>query len=370
MVLNPYLASTNFMLRRIVLFMLMFGCAAETAAQVAPNFPGFIFRWSGGYAGAPVAQNIPAPVINTLTPDIVAFGNLTNINTPANNNQVVHKSYGQGFNIGLRFGYMFNPYIGVDLGVFYAQSTTISAYQQTVLYQPDSASNPVASGGYLDNHITTISRSVVLSPSVIFAFAKPKFKFYPYLRAGVALPVFTQITHNLNMTLDGVGANNTTYNSPYFLGDITTVTMQTITQFTAGFNGAIGVVYRPANFINFFAELNGQYLNMKGKYTKVTQWDADGYDMLPYRGPYLNQTNYVKSQNSQSNNLQYNPNYDPNKARQDISPVFPFSYIGFNIGVQLVLSKKVFKDQDNFDQDRSKKVKKAKKKADDATPVQ
>ena len=42
--------------------------------------------------------------------------------------------------------------------------------------------------------------------------------------------------------------------------------MQTSMLFTAGFTGAVGVVWRPVNFINFFAELNGQYLNMKGKY--------------------------------------------------------------------------------------------------------
>ena len=351
----------------------MIGCAASSLqAQVIPNFPGFTFRWSGGYAWAPTAENIPAPVINTLIPTIDQFGNLANINAPNGSNQVVHNSFGHGFNVGLRFGYMFNPYIGVDLGVSYAQSKTISAYQQTTLYQQDSSGNSLPSGGYLDNQITTASKSLVLSPSVIFAYSKPKFKCYPYLRVGLALPVYTQITDNLNMTMDGYGATNETYAAPYFLGDLTTATMQTVTQFTVGFTGAAGVVYRPVNFINFFAELNGQYLNMKGNYTLVTQWNADGNDMLPYRGPYREETIYVKSLNSQSNNAQYNPNhYNINQPKQDISPVFPFSNIGFNIGVQLVLSKKVFKDEDGFDQDRTKKVKKVKKKKTDETkPVQ
>ncbi len=370
MILNAYLAGINFKVRRIVLFMLCLGCVCHLAAQNTPNFPGFTFRWSGGYAGQPAALNIPAPLINTLTPDIDAFGNLANINAPNGSNKVVHSSYGRGFNIGLRVGYMFNQYVGIDVGASYAQSNTISAYQQTTLYQPDSSGNPAPSGGYLANQITGMSRSVVLSPSIVVAFAKPKFKIYPYLRAGVALPVYTQITNKLSMTLDGVGASNTTYNSPYFLGDITTVTMETVTQFTVGFTGAVGVVYRPVNFINFFAELNGQYLNTKGKYTLITEWNADGNDMLPNRGPYREETVYVKSLNGQSNNAQHNANYNPNQPKQDISPVFPFSNIGFNIGVQLVLDKKVFKDLDGFDQDRSKKVKKAPKNAEGPKPGQ
>ena len=354
----------------LFLFITMTCCSLNINAQSVPNFPGFIFRWTGGYAGQPTSQNISAPVINTLTPAIDQFGNLANINAPNGSNQLIHNSFGHGFNVGLRFGYMFNPYIGIDLGISYAQSINISAYQQTTLYQPDSAGNGVPSGGYLDNQITTQSKSLVLSPSIIFAFAKPKFKLYPYLRAGVALPVYTQITDNLKMILDGYGASTVTYNAPYFLGDITSVTMQTVAQFTVGFTGAVGVVYRPVNFINFFAELNGQYLNTKGKYTLTTQWSADGNDMLPYRGPYREETIYVKSLGSNSNNAQYNTNYDPNKPKQDISPLFPFSNIGFNIGVQLVLDKKVFKDQDGFDQDRTKKAKKVKKKVEDVKPAQ
>jgi len=357
--------------KKFVWLILVLGCANISKAQVTPNFPGFTFRWAGGYGWAPTTEYIPAPVINTLTPAIDALGNLANINAPNSSNQVLHNSFGHGFNVGLRFGYMFNPYIGVDLGVMYAQSKTISAYQQTTLYQPDTSGNSVPSGGYLDNTITVKSQSLVLSPSVIFAYSKPKFKFYPYLRIGVALPVFTQITDNLNMVMDGYGATQVTYAAPYFLGDVTTANIQTVMQFTVGFTGAVGVVYRPVNFINFFAEINGQYLNMKGNYTLVNQWNADGYDMLPYRGPYREETIYVKSLNSQSNNAQTNPNYNPNQPKQDVSPVFPFSYIGFNLGVQLVLNKKVFKDEDGFDQDRSKKVKKEKKKkTEEVKPAQ
>ena len=355
--------------------MLLAICIKDINAQIVPNFPGFTFRWAGGYAWAPTAENIPAPLINTLTPAIDQFANLANINAPNSTNQLVHNSFGHGFNLGLRFGYMFNPYIGVDLGVSYAESKTISAYQQTILYQPDSAGNATPSGGYLDNTITAKSQSLVLSPSVIFAYSKPKYKFYPYLRAGLALPVYTVITNKLDMVMDGVGATSTSYAAPYFLGDITTATYQTVTQFTVGFNGAVGVVYRPVNFINFFAEINCQYLNMKGNYTLLTEWTADGNDMLASRGPYREETIYVKSLNSQSNNAAYNPNYNPNQPKQDVSPVFPFSNIGFNIGVQVVLNTKVFKDQDGFDQYRGPKVKKVKKvkkkkKVEEVKPTQ
>ena len=348
------------------------------SAPVTPNFPGVTFRWAGGYAWAPGGGgNIPAPVINTLYPAIDVLGPLTNISAAGATPQVIHNSYGQGFNIGFRVGYMFNPYVGVDVGVSYAESTTISAYQQTIFYQPDSANNPVATGGYLNNTITTKSLSIVVSPAITFAYSKPKFKIYPYVRAGLSLPVFTQVSHSLSMALDGANATTTSYNGPYFIGDLTTVTMQTNMLFTVGVTGAVGFVWRPINFVNFFAEINGQYLNQKGRYTLVTQWNADGYDLTSYRGAYRMETNYVKSLSAQSNNAQYNANYDINAPKQDISPTFPFSNIGFNVGVQLVLNKKVFKDQDGFDQDRGKKVKvvkqpkpkKKKKKVEEVKPA-
>ena len=89
---------------------------------------------------------------------------------------------------------------------------------------------------------------------------------------------------------------------------------------------------------------------------------------LPLRGPYRLEFDYVKSLNAGSNNAQYNSNYNPNAPKQELSPIFPFSNIGFNLGVQLVLNKKVFKDQDGFDQNRIKTVKppnKKKKKTED-----
>ena len=106
--------------------MLLAICIKDINAQIVPNFPGFTFRWAGGYAWAPTAENIPAPLINTLTPAIDQFANLANINAPNSTNQLVHNSFGHGFNLGLRFGYMFNPYIGVDLGVSYAESKCYS----------------------------------------------------------------------------------------------------------------------------------------------------------------------------------------------------------------------------------------------------
>jgi hypothetical protein len=377
---NIYLASIKFKVRGIFLFIAvttgLLGNAQNGVAPIVPNFPGVTFRWTGGFGWQPGNnENIPAPVINTLYPNVDAMAPLTNISAAGATPQVIHNSYGQGFNIGIRVGYMFNQYLGVDMGVTYQQSTTISAYQQTIFYQPDSANNPAPSGGYLDNTITTKSLSLVLTPAITLAYARPKFKFYPYLRAGLSLPVFTQVTHNLNMALDGVGANNTTYNSPYFIGDITTVTMQTNMLFTVGVTGAVGVVWRPYNFINFFAEVNGQYLNQKGRYTLITEWTADGTDLTPYRGAYRLEYNYVKSLNAQSNNALYNANYNVNLPKQDISPLFPFSNIGFNVGVQLVLNKKVFKDMDGFDQDRGKKIKvvkqpkKKKKKEEEVKPA-
>lgn len=346
------------------------------SAALAANAQGFIFQWMGGYAWQPGStQPIAAQLFNPQTPTVDQWSNLSNVNVTTNLNQQIKNSYGHGFNFSMFFGYMINPYIGVALGVSYQRSATISASQITNLsLNNDSLNVPQAiPGAYLSNNITTYSQNLTLSPSIMLTLDRPKYKFYPYLRAGLTLPVFTVIQQHADMNLAGAGAYTA---SPDFLGAITTTGLETYTNFAMGFNGALGVGWKAYPFLHLFLEVNAQYLNMKGDFSQVTEWTADGID-YNYQGTYYGYTgrgtyrsvfDYVKTLNSSSNNAAYNPNYNPANAKQEISPNFPFSYIGFNFGVQLTLNKKVFKDMDKFEEERSVKVQKRlkKKKAKEA----
>jgi hypothetical protein len=351
----------------ILLVILISGLSAmgQTVPQTDPYKQGFIIRWTIGYSWQPGnTQTMYAPLINTQVYNLDGLVPMANSSDADKSYKVVRNSYGHGLNAKFSFGYMFNPYIGFDLGVAYSKSAVITATQLHELYLPDSTGVNSPTGVYLNAQLSTQSQTIILSPSIILAWSKPKLKFYPYMRVGISLPVWGQIEHDMNMQLEGAYGTPTLAASPYFLGTSTIVTWQTPTAFSVGFNGALGVIYRPFGFLNFFAELSGQYLTVKGKYSVITQYMADGVDLtsgVGARSLYRLQFNYVNSLNANSNNALYNPkNYNPDAPKQDISPVFPYSSIGFNVGVQLILNKKLFKDQDGFNliKPKPKKVKK------------
>ena len=365
-----YLANANRTEVKRTAFVIIIICIAAMQS----HGQGFTVQWMGGYGWQPGStQPIPAQLFNSQMPYVDQWSNLANTNVTTNTNQTIKNSYGHGFNLSFLFGYMFNPYIGVTLGVSYQQSKTISANQVNNLFLVDNdsfPSTPEPTGGYITSTITTKSQNLTLSPAIVATYNKPKFIFYPYLRVGLTLPVYTAIQQQVNMTLDGVGAFNA---PPDFLGAITNTELETYTNFAVGFNGALGVGYKPYPFLHLFLEVNAQYLNMKGDFSQMTEWSADGYSFnyngVGGRGTYRSVFEYVKTLNSNSNNAAYNPAYNPNNPKQEISPNFPFSYIGFNFGVQLTLNKKIFKDMDKFEEERAIRVLKRAKKKKAAEPA-
>jgi hypothetical protein len=327
---------------------------------------GITFRWTGGFAGQVGNSYLPALAVNNQSYTADQWTNLAYVNDQLGTNIAVRSSYGQGINVGFKIGYMINRYVGVDLGVTYQSSSTFMASQTLTFYQPDSTGQSLPTGGYLSCQLSTKSQNLTLSPSVTASFDKPKFKCYPYIRAGLVLPVWTQISHNTTMNLIGVSSYGLDM-APYFLGSQTNVSLQTYGAFSVGFNGAIGAGFHANPFTTLFVEINGQYLSLKATQTNVTQWAADGQDLTGERGAYRLQFNYVNKLTASANNATYNTNYDINSPKQELSPVFPFSNIGFNIGVQLLLNNKIFKDKDGFEETRKRKKPKGKTTEDTNT---
>ena len=107
-----------------------------------------------------------------------------------------------------------------------------------------------------------------------------------------------------------------------------------------GINGSLGIAYKPLSFLDVFAEINGQYLDVRAKSSTITKWNADGVSQIPARGVYRTQFNYVDQLTSTSNNADYNSNYNPNKPKDDVRPTAPFSNLGLNVGVTFYFGKK------------------------------
>lgn len=271
-------------------------------------------------------------------------------------NTPVRGSYGKGGNVSLGAGYMFNKWFGLELGINYLWGATYSSTVSTINKTPPSLANP--NGTTLDPNpieatIKTSANGLSLSPSFVFVAAIPKWPVEPYAKVGLALPVYGASHHTVDVTLpdqlaynnDG-SVNSTMYNTN-FLGKTNRMELETEGTVSLGVNWAVGVRYTPKNlsFITVFLESNGQWLNVRGKSTKITKYETNGEDRLNNANTSLNRPAYRQEFiyhdeiDANSNNEFTNPNYDQNKPKDDLRPIAPFSNIGIQVGIQLNFSK-------------------------------
>ncbi|HWB64297.1 MAG TPA: outer membrane beta-barrel protein [Chitinophagales bacterium] len=303
----------------------------------------FVLSLNGGYAwpGIGTPENVMGPKIDPYSPETDGLINLANLNDSIKLNKPVHGSYGKGGNLTFSFGYLINPYFGVGLGISYLHSASVTCDQIRQLTGPGSALPSVQTNYYLNANISTNAYGLSIMPSVTINGCKPGWKVYPYARVGITLPVWGKVIHNVHISADSAFAKALLDKAPYFLGHNTDVRLETESTISVGINGAVGVCYRPIPLISVFAEINGQYLNVRAKSATITKWDADGVDQIPARGVYRTQFNFVDKLTGESNNAEYNSNYDASKPKDDTRPVAPFSNIGFNVGVNFYLSKTI-----------------------------
>lgn len=320
----------------------------------------YTLRVAGGYAwqGITPTQGIMGPKIDPLSPDKDGLLPMSNMNDSIPSVQSVYGSYGHGMNFTMAFGYMINPYIGVEMGVSYLKSANITCDQTRQLSTQTGFGTPPSYSTipfYMNAHIESRAFGVSLMPSIIVKGAKPGWKVYPYGRVGISMPVFGGLEHDVTVDIDPTvydlypSLANSLYGSPYFLGKKTLVKLKTEGTVSIGVNGAMGIAYSPIPLITITAEVNGQYLVTRAKSAKITRWDdvkADGtvVSRIGDRGVYRTEFNFVDKLDNNSNNEDYNKTgTDKTKPKDDIRPSGPFSNLGFNIGVCINLSKEILK---------------------------
>lgn len=304
---------------------------------------GFTLRLAGGYGwpGITNSEGIMGPKIDPFSPEKDGLVPMMNINDTIPSTKTIHGSYGKGVNVTLAFGYMINQYFGVELGVSYLKSATFTSDQTrelTLQLAPGPPPQYGALGRYMQAHISTNAFGVSLMPAVVLKGAKPGWKVYPYGRLGISMPIFGGLTHTIAIDVDTTFLDKVSQD-PYYLGKRVDVTLKTEGTVSIGVNGAIGIAYQPLPYLAITAEINGQYLTTRAKSSKITQWDTDGKSRLQERGVYRTEFKFVDELDNNSNNADYNKNYDKTKPKDDIRPSGPFSNIGFNIGVSFLLSK-------------------------------
>lgn len=326
---------------------LLLGAALSISTASFSQGKGFYLKVAGGYGWAGFGSNetLTAPDISqsALTKDVIVT--MVNRNDSVGTYSPVKGSYGTGGNVSGAVGYMFNNWFGLELGANYIFS---KSYTSSVL-----AKNVTPNGTFfIDGQVKTSGQSLIVTPQLVFVADVPKWPVQPYGKFGLALPVMGSAKHSIDINVPA-GLQSAIFYNNYYLGAKNHMELESGAfkdgkpTLSLGVSWSVGVRYTPKNlsFISVFVESKGQWLNVKAAQTKISEFTSDGVDRLHNADPTLNRSeyrqviNYVDALNSSSNNKDYNPNYDPNKPKEDMRVVSPFSNIGIQVGIQLNFGK-------------------------------
>jgi hypothetical protein len=316
----------------------------------------FTVKLGGGYSWGGLQQSTGVLTFQPGASTDPAYANiipLANFSTAvADSPSAKYKSnlyaaYGRGAHIDFSFGYMFNPYFGVQLDGAYLWGATVTANQ---LYD---AAEPLGNSTSIVTR--THSNGLSVNPSLVFRAAKAGAKFAPYARVGLALPIAGAIYHTLDISAP---------NSPLGAGGPVEaeIGVKTEANVSLGFQGAAGVSYTPFPLMTFWGEVNGQYLFVRAKQSTLTEYNLTTQgktsNLLPSLSTYSKVTNFVDQLNVNSNaedfgkqratsnmTLSGTPGYvNENAGHDELRQVANLGAFGFTVGVTFNLSKKIFKD--------------------------
>lgn len=203
-------------------------------------------------------------------------------------------SYGQGANVGIDLGYMFNRNVGAELGIDYLKGSKFTA-------------ESISTGSYVEE-ITQYGQMLQLSPKVVVR-ANPA-KVTPYAKFGLSLGLMPETTEEY--TARDSGDN---YKEVLVKEGGTPV----------GVTGALGIDYAINTKMSLFGEIRStamSYKPTKGTYTEAV-WNGD--NDLQYWDYDEIHIEYVDEYNSTEN-------AGTSTATKSERITEPFSNVGLNIG--------------------------------------
>jgi len=225
-------------------------------------------------------------------------------------------SLGKGVNFGLSVGFMFNDYFGVDLGGSYlmgGKSESVSLSNDTRI---DGSGNTLIRKS--KGVASIYSKMWRIIPSLVLT---PNFeKWNPFMRIGAVI---------------GFGSFYMDYESDFddYLGVANT--FSTKSEFNKGVaigvNATMGVNYVLNQKVSLFGEVSYIGLSFAPSKWKQTEYKRNGIDELPQQNRSQTEVDYVDSYVYDRNNV------NPDEPQKQLKESFPFSSIGFNIGVKFNL---------------------------------
>lgn len=226
---------------------------------------------------------------------------------------------GGGFKANITAGYMFNKYVGAEIGFNYfdGDKKTIGK-----LSTPEINSSAVA---YL--------RGLDIEPAI---FITPAFeKLNPYARIGALLTGAGKLTIESDvLAIDAAGPG-------------TDVQVEALTEVTAklsiGFAGAIGVTYPIAKRVSLFGEIEFKNFSIKSKSAEITEYVTTGINgTTTFLIPGQQLADLPESEKNFNFSDDYNGSVlgdDPNKPRTIPTQFINASGVGVNVGIRYSFGK-------------------------------
>ena len=238
--------------------------------------------------------------------------------------KALNGTLGSGFKGNVTFGYMFNPYIGAELGFNY-----FSGEEKTIgkLNRPDIQSEAKA---YLEG--LDVMPAIYLTP----AFSK----LNPYARIGLLIPaagklhIDTQVYQPTLLNEEDV----------VIATDVNTRARTEVeSRFSVGFAGALGVTYPISPKMHIFGEVEFKNLSIKSKSAEIKEFETIGNvggNRIPLPGGQLadmptNETHFEFEDAHTENPATANPNEPRKIPTQYVNA----SGIGFNVGIRYSFGK-------------------------------
>ena len=226
---------------------------------------------------------------------------------------LVATSYGKGVIPTVGIGFMFTENIGIEIaGSYLFGGKTESNISQ--LIGPDQTETI---------SISSSATGINILPALVLR-APINGQIGIYSRTGLIMPVGGKIVTDITDVYAGTDMNTSI-----------AYTREVKGKMTLGFAGAIGLNVRLSDRISFWAEANGQLLNVWAKSAELTAFTQDGDDILATLPVVDKQTTYVKEIYQNSNNDVNPGGLNKGLPYQELTEQVSFHNVGVGLGVAI-----------------------------------
>ncbi len=218
--------------------------------------------------------------------------------------KLIYYSLGKGIQANISLGYMFNKYIGLDMGLSYIYGSKYKAEWKSDIPLSD----------YSETYM--YGREININPSLILSTDfKKKINFFAKFGVVGAKPV--------------VFIDSKQDEGDYPDPSIRQITIQKFKLnggLSIGASACAGVKYTASEKLAFTFDISYQVLSYAPKKGKMTEYTIDGKNILPDKTTSDKEFEFVEQINS-------NDNKDTNKPTKFLKFKYPFGNVGFNLGV-------------------------------------